>query len=285
MDYYNLLGVRRGAHAEEIRGAFRRMAKRAHPDAHPHLSGEEKVAMHRQFIQLAHAYETLSDPRLRAAYDRKLSASRADSSTSAKSQRTSARPHSPAGAAPRAKRAAGAKPRRASSRAHSSAGAAPRASAAAGARPRRSRPPPPPPPGDSADLDSLMQDVQELLDKFGLNMRQQFGEMLDKALDWALSVFVEVVAALDTDRVEQEKAARKEPPGQPPPRAASSGAASSTEGRGGDSPSSPPNLDDELAALKQQVRSSGERKRGRAPTPESVEEALQQIKERAKKNP
>lgn len=130
-----------------------------------------------------------------------------------------------------------------------------------------------------------MQEVQELLDKFGLNMRQQFGQMLDKALDWALSVFVEVVAALDSDRVEQEKAAKREPPSKPPPRAASSGAASSTEGRGGEPPPSPPNLDDELAALKQQVRSSGEKKRGRAPTPESVEEALQQIKERAKKNP
>ena len=233
MDYYNLLGVKRTARPEEIRTAFRRLAKRAHPDAHPHLTGEEKMAMHRQFIQLAHAYETLSDPGRRTAYDR--------------DRRHGATPH-----------------RRAAPRGRT----APRAQ-------RRPRSPPTAPPGESDDLDGLLQEVQGLLDKFGLNMRQQFGEMLDNALDWALSVFLEVAAALE--KAEQETSKPQTPPRRKPSQdKEASTAAKPTPRR------PPPNLDDELAALKQQVRSSGDRKRGRAPTSESVEEALQQIKERGR---
>lgn len=255
MDLYNLLGVKHTARPEEIRTAFRRLAKRAHPDAHPHLSGPEKVAMHRQFIQLAQAYETLSDPARRHAYDREIRAGRkASTATDASATRKPGR-----------RTAQGTGPRRTSAR-------------------RRPPPPPPPPPGgdETADLDSLRAEVQELLDKFGIDMRQQFGEILDKALDWALSVFVEVVTAL-----EGNKAAKEAPEAPRPPREEASAKSAASEDPPKTKPPPkppprpkppPPNLDDELAALKQQVRTSGER--GRAPSPETVEEALQQIKNR-----
>jgi hypothetical protein len=139
-----------------------------------------------------------------------------------------------------------------------------------------------------------MKDVENLLGKFGLDMRQQFGEMLDTALDWALSVFMEVVSALDMAEKKQERAtqppSRDQPPGEAPPQDPPSGNPSSHRpgdeaGAGSNPAQAEPSLDDELAALKKQVRSSGDRSRGRAPTPESVEEALEQIKERAKKKP
>ena len=132
-----------------------------------------------------------------------------------------------------------------------------------------------------------MKDVENLLGKFGLDMRNQFGEMLDKALDWALTVFMEVVSSLD--KAEKERTSQS-PPRETPADPAPSGASPSNEtasrkpGEGaGPSPSKAGfSLDDELAALKKQVRSTGDRRRGRAPTPESVEEALNQIKQKAK---
>jgi hypothetical protein len=47
-----------------------------------------------------------------------------------------------------------------------------------------------------------MQEVGDLLQRFGLDMRNQFADMLDKMLDWALAVFMEVVATLEGERAE-----------------------------------------------------------------------------------
>jgi molecular chaperone DnaJ len=63
-DYYELLGVSRKASAKEIRAAFRKLARKYHPDLNPgDKSAEEK------FKQLQEAYDVLSDSKKRQMYD------------------------------------------------------------------------------------------------------------------------------------------------------------------------------------------------------------------------
>jgi molecular chaperone DnaJ len=63
-DYYEVLGVDRSAGEEEIKRAYRKLAVKHHPDKNPgDKSAEEK------FKELGEAYEALSDPQKRAAYD------------------------------------------------------------------------------------------------------------------------------------------------------------------------------------------------------------------------
>ena len=63
-DYYELLGVARKANAKEIRTAFRKLARKYHPDLNPgDKSAEEK------FKQLQEAYDVLSDSKKRQMYD------------------------------------------------------------------------------------------------------------------------------------------------------------------------------------------------------------------------
>jgi molecular chaperone DnaJ len=65
-EYYNTLGVDRGASQDEIKRAYRRLAKKYHPDLNKenHKEAEEK------FKEVSEAYEVLSDPQKRANYDR-----------------------------------------------------------------------------------------------------------------------------------------------------------------------------------------------------------------------
>jgi molecular chaperone DnaJ len=64
-DYYEVLGVERGASAEEIKKAYRRLAKQYHPDFNKDDRDAEK-----KFKEVNEAYEVLSDPQKREQYDR-----------------------------------------------------------------------------------------------------------------------------------------------------------------------------------------------------------------------
>jgi molecular chaperone DnaJ len=63
-DYYEILGVKRGATEAELKSAFRNLAKVHHPDRNPNDKDAE-----RKFKELNEAYQVLSDPQKRAAYD------------------------------------------------------------------------------------------------------------------------------------------------------------------------------------------------------------------------
>jgi DnaJ-class molecular chaperone len=63
-DYYDVLGVDRGASEAEVKKAFRRLARELHPDVNDHDPAAEE-----KFKTAAEAYEVLSDPERRQVYD------------------------------------------------------------------------------------------------------------------------------------------------------------------------------------------------------------------------
>src|SRR5947199_9730091 len=64
MDFYVILGLERGATLADVKRAYKRLARRYHPDINP---GDRMAAA--QFRKIAEAYETLSDPDRRRRYD------------------------------------------------------------------------------------------------------------------------------------------------------------------------------------------------------------------------
>lgn len=64
-DYYDILGVSRGASADEIKKAYRKQALEWHPDRHK----DDKEVAERRFKEINEAYQVLSDSQKRSAYD------------------------------------------------------------------------------------------------------------------------------------------------------------------------------------------------------------------------
>jgi len=67
MNYYEELGVKQDATMDEIKRAYRQLAKKYHPDKNP---GDEKAA--KRFVRIAAAYEILAEEEKRKAYDASL---------------------------------------------------------------------------------------------------------------------------------------------------------------------------------------------------------------------
>src|SRR5260221_13734538 len=62
-DYYAALGVKKSAPADDIRKAFRKLARKYHPDVNPDKAAEER------FKAISEANDILSDPKKRKVYD------------------------------------------------------------------------------------------------------------------------------------------------------------------------------------------------------------------------
>ncbi|XP_042492368.1 chaperone protein dnaJ 20, chloroplastic-like [Macadamia integrifolia] len=70
MNFYELFGISESGSFSEIKQAYKQLARKYHPDVSP----PERIAENtKRFIQVQEAYETLSDPKMRALYDRDLS--------------------------------------------------------------------------------------------------------------------------------------------------------------------------------------------------------------------
>ena len=63
-DYYEILGVSRGASDDDVKKAYRKLAVQYHPDKNPGKKEAEE-----KFKEISEAYEVLSDPDKRANYD------------------------------------------------------------------------------------------------------------------------------------------------------------------------------------------------------------------------
>ena len=64
-NFYEILKLKKDATQPEIKSAFRRLARRYHPDVNP---GDEKAEQ--QFKEISQAHEVLGDPNNRSAYDK-----------------------------------------------------------------------------------------------------------------------------------------------------------------------------------------------------------------------
>jgi molecular chaperone DnaJ len=330
-DYYNVLGVATTATEEQIRAAFRKLAKRCHPDAHAQGTPRQREEAQRRFIQLAQAYETLSHVGLRRAYDERLRAEAAAAARAkpgagrAKAAAPGAGAQAPPGQSERQQRASQARrpsaegerqeqsdrQRRATEReaeerqrraererrehertqhearedaahrrrAHAQAEAA---RAKAHGRAGRERP-----------LEDVVQDVEDLLARFGLDLRTPVEVVWDTLLTWARRIFRDTAPPEPPPRAKPrprtEPHTRTQAPPQPPPRAPRKptfrdeaedavfreiDADPSVERQAEDL-----ELERDLADLKRTVRSTpkGDRPAGRAPT---VEEELAALKGR-----
>lgn len=66
-DYYEILGISRDSSDQEVKSAYRQLARKWHPDMHPQ---SDKKEVEEKFKRINEAYEVLKDPEKRARYDR-----------------------------------------------------------------------------------------------------------------------------------------------------------------------------------------------------------------------
>jgi DnaJ family protein C protein 3 len=69
-NYYKILEIKRSATSGEVKKAYRKLAKKYHPDMHAEKSKEDQDETSAQFQLVAEAYEVLSDPEKKGKYDR-----------------------------------------------------------------------------------------------------------------------------------------------------------------------------------------------------------------------
>ncbi|MDR1939274.1 MAG: DnaJ domain-containing protein, partial [Clostridiales bacterium] len=68
-DYYKVLGVNKNATEDEIKSAYRNLAKKYHPDLHSGKSESEKKAAETRFKEISRAYDVLGDAQKKSQYD------------------------------------------------------------------------------------------------------------------------------------------------------------------------------------------------------------------------
>ena len=68
-DYYEVLGVGKGASDAEIKTAYKKLARKYHPDLQTNKSEAEKKEAEEKFKEAAEAYSVLSDPDKKSRYD------------------------------------------------------------------------------------------------------------------------------------------------------------------------------------------------------------------------
>ena len=66
-DYYTILGVARDSSVRQIKRTYKKLARQWHPDLHP-----QDPACRTKILEINEAYEVLSDPEKRQAYDRQV---------------------------------------------------------------------------------------------------------------------------------------------------------------------------------------------------------------------